>query len=191
MLIATCVHPCSDYATITWHEFNSNTQTVSQLNRIQRLAQQIALGALRMTLGTALAYNSNTETVGTHLDRKVTLSAIQLLKLPDTNPAGRLTKCALGREVKRHHSMLHKVFHSLDFFEFLLNIEVIALQPKPPWWKSKSTGCIAKDKETTLTNHTNIPNKAHTFHLYSDGSKTKLGVGAGAYDPQHHTCLQQ
>ena len=152
MLIATCIHPCSDYAAITWHEFNSNTQTVSQLNRIQQLAQQTALGALRMTLGTALAYDSNTETAGTHLDWKVTLSAIRLLMLPDTNPAGKLTKCALGREVKHHRSMLHKVFHSPDSFEFPLNIEVIAPQPKPPWWKSKFTGCIAKDKETAQQN---------------------------------------
>ena len=53
-----------------------------------------------MTPGTALAYDSNTEMVGTRLDRKVTLSAIRLLTLPDTNPAGKLTKHALGREVK-------------------------------------------------------------------------------------------
>ena len=79
--------------------FLFDTQTVSRLNKIQQLAQRIALGALRTTPGTALAYDSNSETVGTCLDRKVTLSAIRLLMLPDTNPAGKLTKHALGREV--------------------------------------------------------------------------------------------
>jgi len=149
------------------------------------------LGAFRTTPGPALAYDSNTETASTRLDRKVTLSAIRLLTLPDTNPAVKLTKRTLVRDVKRHCSTLHRVFHSPNSFEFLLNIEAITPQPKPPWWTSKFTGYIAADNETALRNHTNIPNTAHAFHLYSDGSKTKLGVGAGAFDLQHRTRLRQ
>ena len=148
-------------------------------------------GCLQNNTGPALAYDSNTEMAGTRLDRKVTLSAIRLLTLPDTNPALKLTKHTLTRDVKCHHSTLHRVFHSQNSFEFPLNTETIAPQPKPPWWKSKFTGHIAADKETALFNHTDIPNTAQAFHLYSDGSKTKLGVGTGTYDPQHHTRLHQ
>ena len=83
----------SDYAAIVWHEYNSNTQTVFRLDKVLRLAQQIALGAFRMTLGPALAYDSNTEMASSRLDHKITLSAIQLLTLPDTNLASKLTKC--------------------------------------------------------------------------------------------------
>ena len=190
-LVATCVHPRSDYAAIAWHEYNANTQTVSRLNKVQRLAQRIALGAFRTTPGPALAYDSNTEMAGPRLDRKVTLSAIRLLTLPDTNPAVKLTKRALARDVKHHRSTLHRVFHSANSFEFPLNIEAITPQPKPPWWKSKFTGHIAADKETALGNHADIPNTPHAYHLYSDGSKTELGVGAGAFDLQHRTHLRQ
>jgi ribonuclease HI len=190
-LVAMCVHPRSDYAAIAWHAYNSNTQTVSRLDKVQRLAQRIALGAFKTTPAPALAYDSNTEMAGTRLDRKVTLSAIRLLTLPDTNPAAKLTKRAFARDVKHHRSTLHRVFHSPNSFEFPLNIEAITPQPKPPWWKSKFTGYIAADKETAIEHHADIPHTAHTFHLYSDGSKTELGVGAGAFDPQHRTRLRQ
>jgi hypothetical protein len=76
MLVTMCVHPRSDYAAIVWHEYNSNTQTVSRLDKVQRLAQRITLGAFRMTPGLALAYDSNTEMAGSRLDRKITFSAI-------------------------------------------------------------------------------------------------------------------
>ena len=125
------------------------------------------------------------------LDRKVTLSAIHLLTLPDTNLAVKLTKHTLARDVKHHHSTLHRVFHSTNSFEFPLNIEAITPRPKPPWWKSKFTGHIAADKEIALRNHADIPNTLHAYHLYSDGSKTELGVGAGAFDLQHHIHLCQ
>jgi hypothetical protein len=76
MLMTTCVHLCSDYAAIVRHEYNSNTQSVSRLDKVQQLAQRIALGAFRMTPGPALAYDSNTEMAGSHLDCKIILSAI-------------------------------------------------------------------------------------------------------------------
>ncbi|KAF8319971.1 hypothetical protein DL93DRAFT_2041549, partial [Clavulina sp. PMI_390] len=53
-LVSTCVHPRSDYAAVVWHQYATNSKTVAQLDRVQRLAQRVALGAFRTTPTTAL-----------------------------------------------------------------------------------------------------------------------------------------
>ena len=184
-LVKTCVHPRSDYAALVWHNFGHNTQTTNKLDRTLRLAQRTALGAFRTTPGEALMYDSNMEPARTRLDRRVTVTAIRLLTLPDTNPATSFTRRALRRDVKTHRTALHTIFHSRTSFDFPTDLETIRPIPKPPWWLPNVSSHIATSKEEALEQMANLPHNPAITHLYSDGSKTEQGVGAGAVNLQH------
>jgi ribonuclease HI len=60
----------------------------------------------------------------------------------------------------------------------------IRLAPKPPWWIPNLTSHIATTKEEATEQFSNLPGCPATQHLYSDGSKTEHGIGAGVIDPQ-------
>ena len=182
-LIKVCIHPRSDYAAVAWHSFGHNTQTTTKLDRVLRLAQRTTLGAFRTTPSEALTYDSDMEPARTRLDRCVTMSAIRLLTLPDTNPVAPLTRRALRRDVKAHRTAMHSIFHSRTSFNLPSDLETIRPAPKPPWWIPNLTSHIAASKEEATEQFSNLPRDPATQHLYSDGSKTEHGKGAGAIDP--------
>jgi ribonuclease HI len=184
-LIISCVNPRSDYAATAWHSFGHHTLTTQKLDRVLHMAQRTALGAFRTTPIPALSFDSNLEPSRTRLDRHTTTAAIRLLTLPETNPAAPLAKRALKRDVKTHRTSLHQIFHSPSSFNFPRNIEIIRPCPKPPWWTPPFTPHIATSKNEGLSAHANTPYNPTQYHLYSDGSKTDNGVGAGAVDPHH------
>jgi ribonuclease HI len=181
LLVTSCVNSRSDYAAIAWHQFGTNTNTLRKLDKIQHMAQRMVLGAFRTTPSSALAFDSNMEPSRTRLDRKVTLSAIRLLTLPGTNPAAQQVHRALSRDVRSHRTSLHKIFHSPTSLAFPRNLETVQPQPTPPWWRSPFTHHITSSKEEAYVAHTKLPSDSTVFHLYSDGSKTPNGIGAGAY----------
>ena len=129
-------------------------------------------------------YNSDMEPAHTVLDRRITVTAIQLLTLPDTNPATSFTHQALQRDVKTHRTALHTVFHSQTSFDFPTDLETIRPIPKPPWWLPNISSHIATSKEEALEQMANLPHNLTTTHLYSNRSKTEQGIGAGAVSRQ-------
>ena len=190
-LIISCIIPRSDYAAIAWHSFGRHTLTTQKLDKVLHMAQRTALGAFRTTPIPALSYDSNLEPSQTRLDRRVTIAAVRLLTLPATNPAALFAKRALKRNVKAHRTSLHQIFHSPSSFNFPPNIEIIRPSPKLPWETSPFTLRIAASKDEALSLLAEIPYSPAEFHLYSDGSKTDNGVGAGAVDLRHGRNLSE
>ena len=185
-LVTTCVHPRSDYAATVWHTFGQNTTITSKLDRVTKMAQRIALGAFRTTPSDALTYDSHIEPTRTRLDRRMTIAAIQLLTLPNTNPISPLAHRALKCNVKMHRTALQRIFHSASSFPIPVDLETIKPLPKPPGWSPNLCSHLAPSKKVALEHHANLPYQPTVFHLYSDGSKTDHGVGAGAVDLRYN-----
>ena len=114
LLVTSCVNSHSDYAVIAWHQFGTNTITLCKLDKIQHMVQCMILGAFCTTPSSTLAFNSNMELSCMQLDCKVTLSAIHLLTLPDTNPTAKQAHRTLSHNVHSHCTSLHKIFQHLS-----------------------------------------------------------------------------
>ncbi|KAG8951833.1 hypothetical protein FRC04_005525 [Tulasnella sp. 424] len=201
-LYLSIVVPRMDYGAAIWYRYgNHGAKVVHQLEKVQRMAQRIMLGAFRTSPSDALNFDADLLPTATRLDRTVSLAAARLLSLPETNPARRLTRRCLRRPVKRHASNLHAVFHSssdtnsprrrtADSFAFPDDMETIRPKAAPPWWETPVDTHIAKDRGTAIEDHANLVYFADHFHLYSDGSKTQIGVGAAAVDLRNRRTLR-
>jgi len=185
-LITSLVHSRTDYGALAWHTFGKQTSGVTRLQKIDRLAQRIALGAFRTTPASFLLHDSNSLPTLTRLDGAVTKAAARLLALPDSNPAAVYARKAIKKSPKAHRSPLHHIFHSPTSFQWNKNSEVECINPADvdcsPWTPRLATIHIAASKEEAIADHAKwIASEDDTLFAYTDGSLIpEIGVGASA-----------
>jgi len=148
----------------------------------QRTAVLAITGTMRTTLTDSLNVHANL--LPTHLMFQQVLfqSALHPSSLPDAHPLKPHIKRIEKKDIKRHHSALHKLIHTLGVHPEC-NETVLPHAVKPGTHPPFKT-CIADNKEVSLEDFGKLGDRTLVF---TDGSCTDALIGASVVLYVNHT----
>jgi len=142
---------------------------IGRMERVQRQAALQITGALRTTPTDLLLAHADITPIEYHLCKICHSAALRIVTLPQTNPIGKVARCAAQRHVKKLPSPLHNIMAMLQVHPD--EVEKILPVRNHPHWKSALEMVIPEARESS--------NEAE-IRVYLDGSGYKGGIGAAA-----------
>ncbi|KAH8915637.1 hypothetical protein BT69DRAFT_1229741, partial [Atractiella rhizophila] len=139
------------------------------------------LGALKSSPIPALGYDSNLPDPIVRLDRAIFRSALRLLTLPNSNPAGARARDCRDSFPRSFPSTLHKIFHRSSI-SFPPDLEVLLPLPLPPSFLPNFSTLIPDSKEAALDAYKVVANNRTDLHIFTDSSLTEDGLAAAALE---------
>lgn len=187
--------PKMSYAADVWytlpHKPNENAKKrfgairfTQRLVSTQRRATTNILGAMRTTAGDTLDVHAFIPPPHLLFLKALTRSAIRLISLPENHPLHKPVQRAAKRQVKRHKSPLHLLFHTTGVRP--KNFEQILPARRRRNYNPLAEFHIDDDRTIAIEN----ANATQGLTIYTDGSGIENMIGAAAVVTHNGTTLE-